>query len=136
MTIVFTNGCFDVLHVGHVQFLERARALGDGLVVGINSDESVQKLKGPGRPINCLDNRIYVLRAIRWVDAVVPFDDLEPSQLVRIFRPDILVKGPGYSRENMPEAKVAEEWGAQVVILDGPDISTTKILEKLNAKSK
>lgn len=131
MTIVFTNGCFDILHAGHVQLLERARALGDKLIVGINTDETIKTLKGRKRPINILANRIYVLSSIRWVDHVIAFDEINPVELVKKIRPDILVKGPGYSRDNMPEAKVAEEWGARVVILDGPEISTTKILEKM-----
>ncbi len=131
MRIVFTNGCFDVLHRGHVELLRQARELGDLLIVGVNSDESVQKLKGPERPVNCLADRIAVLEAIRWVGGVVPFNDLNPSRLVEKIRPHILVKGPGYSRENMPEAKVAEAWGAEIVILSGPEISTTKIIEKM-----
>lgn len=132
MTTVFTNGCFDILHAGHVEFLRRARALGDELIVGINSDDSVRQLKGLSRPINSLEDRFTVLSSICWVDLVVPFDELTPVKLVRAIRPDILVKGPGYSRENMPEARIAEKWGARVVILDGPDISTTKIIEKLS----
>lgn len=132
MTIVFTNGCFDLVHAGHVDFLRRARALGDQLIVGVNSDSSVRRLKGDSRPINCLRDRMAVLQAIRWVDAVLLFNEDTPVNLVKQLRPDILVKGPGYCVEIMPEAHAAAAWGASVVILDGPDISTTKIIEKLS----
>lgn len=131
MKVVFTNGCFDVLHAGHVQFLRRARALGDALVVGINTDASVAALKGSNRPINPLPDRVAVLESIRWVDMVIQFGDSTPVELVKVIRPDVLVKGPGYSRENMPEATVASEWNAEVVIFDGPEVSSTDIIEKI-----
>ena len=131
MKIVFTNGCFDIVHTGHVQFLQRARALGDLLIVGVNTDWSVSQLKGDSRPVNKLADRMAVLRAIRWVDAVIPFAELTPEKLVRGIQPAVLVKGPGYSRENMPEAAGIDAWGGEVVILDGPDVSTTKILERM-----
>lgn len=133
MKLVFTSGCWDIIHAGHVQFLERARSLGDCLIVGINTDYSVSCLKGETRPVNRLADRMAVLRAVRWVDVVLPFSELTPVRLVASIRPDVLVKGPGYSVANMPEARVAEAWGAEVVILDGPPISTTTILERLHA---
>lgn len=131
MKLVFTNGCFDILHRGHCELLQQARDLGDFLIVGINSDESVAALKGPTRPVNCLADRVVVLKSLRWVDQVIPFDELDPVKLVKYLKPHVLVKGPGYSRENMPEAQAAEAWGGEVVILGGPDISTTKIIEKI-----
>lgn len=131
MITVFTNGCFDVLHAGHVQYLERARELGDCLIIGVNSDWSVSQLKGADRPINRLADRMAVLRALRCVSAVIPFADLTPEQLVRGIQPQILVKGPGYSLENCPEARAALEWGGKLFVLDGPDISTTEILRRM-----
>lgn len=131
MITVFTCGCFDLIHAGHVQFLERARAWGNLLIVGINTDSSVAALKGDDRPINRLADRMAVLRAIRYVDCVIPFAELTPVNLVRGIQPHFLVKGPGYCRDNMPEAKAAEAWGGKVVILDGPDLSTTKTIERM-----
>mgnify|MGYP006324551725 CR=1 FL=1 len=131
MKLVFTNGCFDILHVGHLRLLQQARALGDLLVVGVNSDWSVSQLKGESRPVNRLWDRMEMLRGIRGIDVVIPFHDLTPENLVRAIRPDILVKGPGYSFENAPEARAAAEWGAELVVVQGPPISTTKILERL-----
>jgi rfaE bifunctional protein nucleotidyltransferase chain/domain len=93
MKVVFTNGCFDVLHPGHVDLLERARALGDRLVVGLNSDASVRALKGPGRPIYPQGDRVLMLRALRSVDEVLVFDEPTPARLIEELSPDVLVKG-------------------------------------------
>lgn len=133
--IVFTNGCFDLFHAGHAEFLRRSRALGDLLIVGLNSDASVRRLKGPGRPINSFADRRAVLCAIRWVDCVVSLDADTPCELVAQLRPDIIVKGPGYSDQNMPEAAVARSYGGRVVILDGPAISTTALCERIKCQS-
>lgn len=131
--IVFTNGVFDILHAGHVQYLERARALGDVLVVGINSDESVRLLgKGPNRPINPAEDRAAVLKALRSVDFVIEFGEDTPERLIAELRPDIHVKGGDYTEDQLPEAKIVRSYGGEVVImpfLDGR--STTKIIEKL-----
>lgn len=112
--LVFTNGCFDILHAGHVKLLEESRALGDFLVVGLNSDASVRRLKGPGRPRNLQADRAAVLSAIRWVDEVIIFDEDTPRELIMSIRPDVLVKGGDYG----PGAIVGEEevlsWGGQV----------------------
>lgn len=129
--IVFTNGCFDVLHSGHVHFLQQCRGLGSKLIVGLNSDRSVQSLKGSSRPINCLADRKYVLESIRYVDEVFEFDDLTPCRLIESIHPDIVAKGPGYSLNNMPEAKIVIGYGGKVAIVGGPDISTTKIIERI-----
>jgi len=131
MTLVFTNGCFDLLHMAHVRFLRQCRQLGDRLIVGMNSDESVRGLKGPSRPICNQVERWAVLESIRWVDEVFLFDEPTPCELIRRISPDIIVKGPGYSPENMPEAAIVTAYGGKVVILDGPDISTTKIIERI-----
>jgi D-glycero-beta-D-manno-heptose 1-phosphate adenylyltransferase len=133
--LVFTNGVFDILHVGHVRCLEKARSFGDLLVVGLNSDASVRGLgKGPGRPINNEADRAELLLALRWVDAVIPFDDATPERLIRALRPEVHVKGGDYKEEDLPEAKAVKEYGGQIYIL--PYLagrSTTDVLQKLGA---
>ena len=116
-SIVFTNGVFDILHAGHVQFLRQAKALGNVLVVGINSDRSTQRLKGVGRPINNERDRIALVAALDAVDAVVLFDEDTPTELIRLLRPTIHVKGGDYADESLPEAEAVHEGGGQVVIL-------------------
>lgn len=130
-TTVFTNGCFDLFHAGHVVFLSRCRALGDRLIVGLNTDDSVRRLKGPARPICTFAERSQVLLGCRYVDEVVGFGDLTPCRLIEQLRPAVIVKGPGYSIDNMPEATVVKEYGGQVVLLDGPPISSTEIIARI-----
>jgi len=117
--VVLTNGCFDLLHVGHVRFLHAARALGDVLVVALNDDESTHELKGPGRPLIPLAERAEVLCALRAVDVVVPFGGSTAVEVVRAVRPDVYVKGGDYDpvRRRPPEADVAEEVGARVAFV-------------------
>ncbi len=130
--IVLTNGCFDILHRGHITYLSRAKTLGDVLVVGLNSDESVVRLKGPGRPINTLDDRAQVLAALSCVDHIVAFDEDTPVELVRDVRPDVFVKGGDYTREMLPEAPVVEALGGTVHLLPYvEDRSTTGIIERI-----
>ncbi|MDQ3859822.1 MAG: D-glycero-beta-D-manno-heptose 1-phosphate adenylyltransferase, partial [Actinomycetota bacterium] len=130
--IVFTNGCFDILHRGHITYLSRAKTLGDVLVVGLNSDASVARLKGPGRPVNMLDDRAHVLAALSCVDLVVPFSEDTPVELVRAVRPDVFVKGGDYTREMLPEAPVVEALGGAVHLLPYvEDRSTTGIIERI-----
>jgi D-beta-D-heptose 7-phosphate kinase / D-beta-D-heptose 1-phosphate adenosyltransferase len=130
--IVFTNGCFDILHRGHVTYLRRARDLGDILVVGVNTDASIRRLKGPGRPINKLEDRLAVLAALRFVDYLVPFDEETPHELIRVVRPDIFVKGGDYTRARLPEATLVEELGGVVHILPLlEDRSTTRLIEQI-----
>ena len=127
MTVVFTNGCFDILHRGHVEYLERSRALGDKLVVGINSDESVRQLK-PGRPINKQEDRKAVLEALRCVDEVIIFNELRPLDLIKKVKPDIITKGGDYTPE-----QVRGDGIANVVIipfLNG--YSSTGIINAIN----
>jgi D-beta-D-heptose 7-phosphate kinase/D-beta-D-heptose 1-phosphate adenosyltransferase len=132
--LVFTNGCFDILHRGHVALLNRARALGDLLIVGINTDESVANLKGPHRPINPLDDRAQVLAGLGCVDYVVPFAEQTPDALIRAIRPDLFVKGGDYRRETLPETAVVESLGGAVHILPFiDDRSTTRVIERINA---
>ncbi len=130
--VVFTNGCFDILHRGHITYLSRAKTLGDILVVGLNSDESVARLKGPGRPVNTLEDRAHVLAALSCVDHVVPFDEETPVALVRVVKPDVFVKGGDYTREMLPEAPVVESLGGRVELLPYvEDRSTSGIIERI-----
>lgn len=132
--IVFTNGCFDIIHRGHVTSLNHAKALGDVLIVGMNTDDSVRRRKGPQRPINTLEERVHVMAALSCVDAVAPFDDDTPVELIRLVRPDVFVKGGDYTRESLPEARVVEEHGGEVHILPYlEDRSTTGIIERIRA---
>jgi D-beta-D-heptose 7-phosphate kinase/D-beta-D-heptose 1-phosphate adenosyltransferase len=130
--VVFTNGCFDILHRGHITYLSQAKALGDLLIVGVNSDESVRRLKGTTRPINSLEDRLQVLMALSCVDYVVPFGEDTPSKLIEIVHPDIFVKGGDYTRETLPEAPLVESLGGQVQILSYlQERSTTSIIERI-----
>lgn len=130
--IVFTNGCFDILHSGHIQYLNMAKALGDVLIVGINSDASVARLKGPTRPINSLEDRAQVLAALSCVDHIIPFGEDAPDALIRVIRPEIYVKGGDYSIEQLPEAALVSKLGGEVHILPYvQDHSTTGIIERI-----
>jgi D-beta-D-heptose 7-phosphate kinase/D-beta-D-heptose 1-phosphate adenosyltransferase len=113
--VVFTNGCFDLLHAGHVALLEKARALGDFLVVGVNSDRSVRRLKGAGRPIVPLRERMEVLAALRGVDCVVPFGEATPARLVARLRPDVLVKGADYRKADIVGRDTVLARGGRIV---------------------
>lgn len=130
--IVFTNGCFDLLHSGHVTGLEQARALGDLLIVGVNTDESIRQLKGDTRPVNQLGDRLTVLAALGCVDYVVPFGDLSPRELIRLIRPDVYAKGGDYTRQRLPETPLVEELGGNVVILPYVEQrSTTGLIQQI-----
>jgi D-beta-D-heptose 7-phosphate kinase / D-beta-D-heptose 1-phosphate adenosyltransferase len=130
--IVFTNGCFDLLHRGHVTYLGRAKALGDTLIVGVNSDASVRDLKGPDRPINDIDDRLGVLEALSCVDHVAVFDAPTPMSLIEAVQPDIYVKGGDYRVEDLPEALVVTALGGTVRILPYvDDHSTTELIARL-----
>ncbi len=131
--LVFTNGVFDILHAGHVSYLEQARALGDFLVVGLNSDDSVRRLgKGPERPINSLEDRMQVIRALRCVDDVVSFSEDTPVKIISQLQPNIHVKGGDYNPEDLPETSIIESYGGKVVIM--PLLvgrSSTNVISKL-----
>jgi D-beta-D-heptose 7-phosphate kinase / D-beta-D-heptose 1-phosphate adenosyltransferase len=130
--IVFTNGCFDILHRGHITSLNQAKALGDVLIVGVNTDAGIGRLKGAGRPINTLEDRVQVLTALSCVDHIVAFDDDLPENLIRVVRPDVFVKGGNYTRELLPEASLVEELGGSVAILPYvEDHSTTAVIERI-----
>jgi rfaE bifunctional protein nucleotidyltransferase chain/domain len=129
--VVFTNGCFDVLHRGHVEYLAAARALGDLLVVAVNDDGSVRRLKGPDRPVNPVADRVAVLAALRCVDRVEVFADDTPIRLIERLRPDVYVKGGDYTPETLPEAPVVRGYGGEVHIIPYlPGRSTTAIIER------
>jgi rfaE bifunctional protein nucleotidyltransferase chain/domain len=131
-TLVFTNGCFDLLHPGHIGFLAQARALGDLLVVGLNSDDSVRRLKGAGRPLVAEADRAAVLAGLRSVDAATLFDEDTPLELIRELLPDVLVKGADYNLEGVVGREVIEEAGGDVRVLPFVEgYSTTDILNRL-----
>lgn len=130
--VVFTNGCFDILHLGHVDYLEKARSLGQKLVIGLNTDDSVKKLKGKDRPINPEYARARLLASLSFVDLVVPFGEDTPLELIRQLLPDILVKGKDYDISNIVGADVVLEHGGKVETIDLVDgYSTTNIVEKI-----
>ena len=130
--VVFTNGCFDILHAGHVRYLAEAKKLGDVLIVGLNSDASVCKLKGAGRPVNSAADRAEVLAGLRAVDHVVVFEEDTAEELVRRLRPDVYVKGGDYSLDRLPESAIVTSYGGRTVLvpmLEGR--STTQVIRKM-----
>lgn len=130
--IVFTNGCFDILHAGHATYIAEARALGDFLIVGVNTDESVRRLKGLNRPVNALADRMTMLASLEAVDAVTWFGEDTPHELIRKVRPDIHAKGGDYRVEDLGEATLVEELGGKVVVLRlVPGRSTTALIQRL-----
>jgi rfaE bifunctional protein nucleotidyltransferase chain/domain len=131
-TIVFTNGCFDILHVGHVRYLNAARELGDCLLLGLNSDQSVRTLKGPTRPINTQDDRAEVLSALSAVDYVVIFEEPTAENLIDQIRPAIYVKGGDYNIKDLPESAIASQHGGQTILIpEVPGKSTSNIIKKI-----
>ncbi|NNF33842.1 MAG: D-glycero-beta-D-manno-heptose 1-phosphate adenylyltransferase [Saprospiraceae bacterium] len=130
--VVFTNGCFDILHEGHIQTLTQAAAIGDKLIVGLNSDESVQILKGPSRPLNKEKSRSVVLAALEAVDMVVIFSEETPAELLELLIPDVLVKGGDYKKSEIVGAELVEKYGGRVEVI--PFLkghSTTGIIKKM-----
>ena len=130
--VVFTNGCFDILHLGHVDYLEKARNLGDRLIVGLNTDASVSRFKGPQRPVQDQQSRARILSSLQFVDLVVLFDEDTPKELISTLVPDVLVKGSDYLAENIVGADVVKKAGGEVTTLDFvPGYSTSKVIEKI-----
>lgn len=126
--IVFTNGCFDIIHSGHIKVLRKCRELGDVVIVGLNSDSSIRQLKGEKRPVNSLRDRVEVLSAISYVDYIIVFNELTPYNLVKVIKPDFLVKGGDYKAADV----VGREFAKKVVIISLlKDRSTTNIIEKI-----
>lgn len=136
--VVFTNGCFDLLHAGHVAYLAQARGMGDRLVVAVNSDETLRHLKGPGRPLNPLDRRMAVLAGLESVDWVVPFDDETPEALLRTLRPEVLVKGGDYARkEDIVGWQIVEAYGGEVRIAERVGgASTSDLVDRIQGESE
>ena len=130
--IVMTNGCFDILHAGHVSYLQQARAEGDRLIVAVNGDASITRLKGPGRPINPLDRRMAVLAGLKAVDWVVAFEEDTPENLLRCIQPDVLVKGGDYGVEGVVGAEIVKAYGGEVKVLGlVAGVSTTAVVDKI-----
>jgi len=133
--IVFANGCFDVLHVGHVRYLEAARALGDLLIVGINSDAQTRRLKGEGRPLLPQDQRAEIISSIAAVDLVTIFEEPTVEQLLLALKPDIHAKGTDYTEDSVPERDVVRSFGGRVAIVGDPkDHSSTEMIEKVSGQ--
>ena len=136
LKIVFTNGCFDILHAGHVEYLTTAKSFGDVLIVGLNDDLSVRRLKGSSRPINCQEDRAKVLLALKAVDHVIFFGEQTAEKLIAEVKPDVYVKGGDYTLQTLPEAKIVLQHGGRVEfvnLLAGR--STTNIVDKIAGKT-
>lgn len=134
LKVVFTNGCFDILHLGHVDYLEKARSLGDKLVLGLNTDDSVSRFKGPSRPIQDENSRAHILASLQFIDLVVFFNEDTPLDLISTLIPQILVKGSDYLAENIVGADVVKSNGGVVKTIEFvPGYSTTKIVEKIKS---
>jgi rfaE bifunctional protein nucleotidyltransferase chain/domain len=135
-TVVFTNGVFDLLHVGHLRYLQHARGLGDALLVGLNSDRSVRQIKGPGRPITIEAERAEILEALACVDGVVIFDEETPRNLILAIQPDVLVKGADWAEDAIVGRDIVEARGGLVVrVAIEPGHSTTRIVDRIQRKS-
>jgi rfaE bifunctional protein nucleotidyltransferase chain/domain len=135
-TVVFANGCFDLLHVGHIRYLQGARQLGDVLVVGLNSDQSVRRLKGPPRPLMPENERAEILAALACVDYVVIFQELNVEAVLRVLKPDIHCKGSDYTEETIPEREVVRSYGGRVAIAGDPkDHSTRDLIQDILSRS-
>ncbi len=134
--MVFTNGCFDILHIGHISYLQKARKLGDFLVIGVNSDNSIKKIKGPKRPINPEEYRLEVLASLSCVDYLIPFEEETPEILIRTLKPDILVKGADWPENLIVGAPFVKSYGGKVIRLPlDHKISTTEIIEKIKKEN-
>jgi D-beta-D-heptose 7-phosphate kinase/D-beta-D-heptose 1-phosphate adenosyltransferase len=132
--IVFTNGCFDIVHQGHLHVLREAKALGDLLVVAVNSDSSVKKIKGSGRPVITEAGRTELIATLEMVDYVILFDEADPCQLLRVLKPDILAKGGDYGRDTVVGAEIVEGYGGKVAVIPFlAGFSTTDIIERVRS---
>ena len=131
--IVFTNGCFDIIHAGHVSYLAQAKKYGDILIIGLNSDDSVRRLKGKHRPVNDETDRALVLSALRSVDYVCIFDEDTPLELIKLLKPDVLAKGGDYTQETIVGADFVKKNGGEVVVVPlVPGKSTTELLRRIS----
>lgn len=135
-SLIFTNGCFDILHAGHVEYLARAADLGDCLVIGLNTDESVTRLKGPGRPVNNQAARATLLAALSFVDAVVLFEEATPYELIKTIEPDFLVKGGDYKESEIVGSDLVKARNGKVIVFDLLEgFSTSELIRKLTKKN-
>lgn len=135
--VVFTNGCFDILHAGHVRYLNKARSFGDCLVLGLNSDASVRGFKGPTRPINCQEDRAEVIDALACVDYVVIFEERTAENIISKVKPDVYVKGGDYTIDTLPEAKIVMSYGGAVELVQLVEgRSTTNVIKKIQGDSQ
>ena len=132
LVIVATNGCFDILHIGHIRSLQKAKTFGDILVVGINSDSSVKKIKGEDRPLNNENDRAEILAALACVDMVSIFNEFTAEKFLETLKPNIYVKGGEYDLDNLPEAKIVQKYGGKTLTIPMiPESSTTKLIDKI-----
>ena len=137
LQVVFTNGVFDILHPGHLRYLQHARSLGDALIIGLNSDASVRRNKGPERPINPEHERAEILEALACVDAVVVFDEETPAEIIRAIQPDVLVKGADWAEDAIVGRDTVEARGGRVVRVPvEPGYSTSAIIEKIRTAAR
>jgi rfaE bifunctional protein nucleotidyltransferase chain/domain len=135
--IVFTNGCFDILHRGHIEYLSKAATHGDVLIIGLNSDKSVQKIKGSGRPYQDQKSRTLILASLHFVTAVILFNEETPYELIKLIQPDVLVKGGDYKPEDIVGYDIVKAKGGKVITIDYiDDYSTSNIIEKALLKNK
>ena len=133
MKVSFTNGCFDILHLGHLEILTKSKEFGDRLIVAVNSDESVRKLKGDKRPVNDFQTRSHILASFSFVDYVVEFSDDTPKKLIQIIKPDFLIKGGDYKKKDIVGNDIVSSYGGETIIIPLIDgLSTTNTINKLN----
>lgn len=132
LKISFANGCFDVIHPGHIRYLKEAKEVADILILGVNSDSSVKKLKGKGRPFFPLKERLEVLSSIVYVDFIIPFSEDKPLKIIKLLKPDFHCKGGDYKKEEVPERELVEKLGGKVLIVGGKKIySSSNLIKKL-----
>lgn len=132
--IVFTNGCFDIIHLGHIVYLSRAKDLGDILLIGLNTDDSVKRLKGNNRPVNNEQERAMLLASLRFVDGIILFSEDTPYELIKKTEPDILVKGSDYKKDEIVGADIIKKYGGELVTIDFLEgYSTSSVLDKIKA---
>lgn len=136
-SIAFANGCFDVIHVGHIRFIEGAAREADVLVVGVNGDDSVRQLKGSGRPFIDANERCEIIASLVFVDYVIEFEETSPGRLISVLKPDVHCKGTDYTADSVPEAAIVKSYGGRVAIVGDPkDHSTTELVSKMRSPTR
>lgn len=135
--IVLANGCFDLIHVGHIRYLQEAKKQGDILVVALNSDSSIKKLKGKGRPILKEQERVEIIGSFTFVDYIIVFEQLNVENILRALKPDVHAKGSDYTRDTVPEKEIVKEYGGEIAITGGPKVrSTSEILNDIASETE